>query len=201
MGDLTLDSGVLEIEIGGTAPGQFDRVLVQGVTMLGGTLKVVPVNLGGGTYVPQLGDQFGFLASSGGTGGMFDNFDLPALADGLQWALLPGNVTNFLAVVEEAAVLAGDYNDDGTVDAADYTVWRNNFGGTSLVNETASLGIVDDADFDAWKANFGTNSGGSGAGRSVPEPASLFWIGALGLGTMMRMARPAQKLDGALRTK
>jgi hypothetical protein len=37
-------------------------------------------------------------------------------------------------------VLAGDYNDDGVVSAADYVVWRNNLDGGSLQNETASLG-------------------------------------------------------------
>ena len=74
---------------------------------------------------------------------MFDAFDLPALADGLDWAILPGDVTTFLAVVE-AAILAGDYNNDGIVDAADYTVWRDSLeSGTPLLNETASLGTVD----------------------------------------------------------
>jgi hypothetical protein len=173
LGDLTLNDGTLEIEIGGTTFGQFDRVEVSGVTILGGTLKVVPIDLGGGTYVPQLGDQFAFLASSGGTGGMFDDFDLPVLDAGLEWALLPGNVTTFLAVVA-APVLAGDYNDDGTVDADDYTVWRDNMGGTSLANETASLGVVDGEDYDAWKANFGASSGlGAGANHAVPEPATM----------------------------
>jgi hypothetical protein len=175
MGDLALESGVIEIEVGGTGLGQFDQVLVDGVTMLGGLLKVVPVDLGGGIYVPQLGDQIPFLASQGGTGGMFDDFDLPDLAAGLEWALLPGAVTNFLAVVE-SPVLAGDYNDDGSVDAADYTVWRNSLGATSLANETASPGIVDDADYDAWKANFGAVAGGAGAGAghaAVPEASTL----------------------------
>jgi hypothetical protein len=75
--------------------------------------------------------------------------------------------------------LAGDYNADGTVDAADYSVWRDNLGGSGpLPNETASLGAIDQADYDAWKANFGaTNLGGSGATNSaVPEPATLILI-------------------------
>jgi hypothetical protein len=179
MGDLTLNDGVLEIEIGGTAFGQYDRVEVGGVTILGGTLKVVPTDLGGGTYVPQLGDVIPFLASNGGTGGMFDTFDLPALADGLEWAILPGNVTNFLAVVD-APILAGDHNDDGVVDEDDYTVWRDNLGGTSLANETASIGIVDYADYDAWKVNFGATLGSGSAGaspsRGVPEPAIVVLV-------------------------
>jgi pectinesterase len=74
-------------------------------------------------------------------------------------------------MIEVVAQLPGDYNDDGRVDAADYTVWRDNHGEASLpFNETASEGIVDQADYDVWKANFGTSSSGAGAAVSVPEP-------------------------------
>lgn len=178
LGDLTLNSGVLEIEIGGTGIGEFDRVLVSGETMLGGELSVKLVDLAGGNnpYVPQLGDQFAFLASSGGASGMFDTFDYPELPTGLEWALTPGDVATFLTVVETATTLAGDYNDDGVVDAADYTAWRDNLGGTSLLNETASLGVVDEADYDAWKANFGAVAGGSGGLSAVPEPNSVVLV-------------------------
>jgi hypothetical protein len=111
---------------------------------------------------------------------MFDDFDLPPLAAGLEWALEPGNVTTFLAVVE-AAALAGDYNDDGVVDAADYTVWRDKLGQmTSLPNETDSLGVVDQADYDAWSANFGAPAGSGSAAvspsRGVPEPAAVVLV-------------------------
>src|SRR5262249_41614276 len=105
-GDLTLNSGTLEIEIGSTRVGQYDKVLVSGVTHLGGTLKVDLVDLGGGVFVPQLGDTFGILASSLGTGGAFDAFDLPTLGAGLAWQFSPGNVTNFLTIV--SATQAGD---------------------------------------------------------------------------------------------
>ena len=88
--------------------------------------------------------------------------------------------------------LAGDYNDDGVVDAADYTVWRDNLDSNGpLLNETESLGIVDAADYDAWKANFGAVAGTGGGGLSaVPEPAS--W--ALGiLGCMLTIARAGRR--------
>jgi hypothetical protein len=65
---------------------------------------------------------------------------------------------------------AGDYNDNGTVDAADYVVWRNNLNGTSLPNETVSIGTVDQADYDEWRANFGNSGLGAAAGGAVPEP-------------------------------
>lgn len=99
VGDLMLNEGVLEIEIGGTGAGEFDRVEVDGVTHLGGILSVKFIDLGDGTYTPQLGDLIPFLASQGGTGEMFDDFELPELGSGMMWAIQPGDVATFLAVV------------------------------------------------------------------------------------------------------
>jgi hypothetical protein len=60
------------------------------------------------------------------------------------------------------ASLAGDYNGDGKVDAADYVAWRKNptaFGG----NPTG---------YNTWRDNFGESLGaGSAARGAVPEPA------------------------------
>jgi hypothetical protein len=67
--------------------------------------------------------------------------------------------------------LAGDYNNNGEVDAADYVLWRN---GGPLQNEGASPGVVDQADYDLWRADFGrTRSAASGAGAFVDESAEL----------------------------
>jgi endoglucanase len=71
--------------------------------------------------------------------------------------------------------LQGDYNDDGVVDAVDYTVWRNALdGGGTLENETESLGVVDQFDYEAWKANYGNTMPGAGglSTTAVPEPAA-----------------------------
>lgn len=89
-----------------------------------------------------------------------------------------GNLEGFLANLgpgEPTEPLAGDFNDDGRVDAADYTVWRDKLGTTfALPNETASPGTVDAADYAGWKANFGTIEGGGAlANVAVPEPGCL----------------------------
>ena len=62
--------------------------------------------------------------------------------------------------------LPGDYNQNGIVDAADYTVWRDTMNDLPRYNE--------------WRANFGSMAGaGSGAAGAlpshalVPEPTSL----------------------------
>jgi hypothetical protein len=69
-----------------------------------------------------------------------------------------------------AAGLPGDYNNDGSVDAADYVIWRK---------DPASFG-GDPGGYDTWQANFGTTAGSGAAlaatdplSSNVPEPASL----------------------------
>jgi rhamnogalacturonan endolyase len=62
--------------------------------------------------------------------------------------------------------IPGDFNDDGSVDAIDYTVWRNNLGApneTALHDNGDGLNGVDLGDFLLWKQYYGT---------SAPAPAS-----------------------------
>jgi len=71
--------------------------------------------------------------------------------------------------------IPGDYNGNGTVDAADYVLWRK---GGPLQNEVDTPGTVNAADYTAWRARFG-NTSGSGSGlqnAAVPEPGSLFLL-------------------------
>lgn len=79
----------------------------------------------------------------------------------------------------------GDYNDDGVVNAADYTKWRDNLGGagaTLLNRDPANTGVVSQADYNSWKSNFGAIGGaGSLAAGAVPEPAT--W--SLGIGAVL----------------
>ena len=72
----------------------------------------------------------------------------------------------------------GDYNNNGIVDAADYTVWRDHLGQTfALPNEGTgqTTGTVTIEDYNFWKSRFGATSGaGAGAAAAVPEPAT--WL-------------------------
>lgn len=67
--------------------------------------------------------------------------------------------------------LPGDFTNDGSVDAADYTVWRDHLGAPagSLPNDAdgGNIGIVQ---YVRWKNNFGTS--GTRA-TAVPEPTFL----------------------------
>ena len=58
--------------------------------------------------------------------------------------------------------LPGDYSRDGSVDAADYVVWRKTGGSQD--------------DYNIWRAHFGQTAGsgtGASANAAVPEPATL----------------------------
>jgi hypothetical protein len=94
----------------------------------------------------------------------------------------------------------GDYNRDTNVDAADYTIWRDNFGSTTFqLPYDPTPESVDTDDYDLWKTNYGQEFGVNlnnfpgqqyfvvtipgplvGAASGVPEPTSLA-IGMLGL--------------------
>jgi hypothetical protein len=64
---------------------------------------------------------------------------------------IPGSVINARQDLRVAAV--GDFNRDGRVDAADYTVWRDTEGETTDLRADADgNGQVDQADYDLWKA-------------------------------------------------
>lgn len=64
--------------------------------------------------------------------------------------------------------LVGDYNGDGLVDSADYTIWRDTRGSTTdlRANGDGSNSVIDQADYGAWKANYG---------ESGDEGTTLTW--------------------------
>lgn len=109
-------------------------------------------------------------------------FRLEILADGSFPDSGPGRNSNGNFVLTEfqvdASSLPGDYNNNGTVDAADYVLWRD---GGPLANEVDTPGVVNAADYAAWRARFGNTSGsgtgsgatGSASASAVPEPASI----------------------------
>jgi hypothetical protein len=99
------------------------------------------------------------------------------------------------SIVVSDGLLPGDYNQNGVVDAADYTVWRDTLGSTTDLrangdNTGASAGKIDQADYNVWKAIFGNHSGsGASSNVGVPEPAT-FWILLPGILTMYCWRRP-----------
>lgn len=88
--------------------------------------------------------------------------------------------TLFVAPVE------GDYNADGKVDAADYTVWRDSLGqaGESLPADGNGDEIVDSLDFEVWRGNCTAAAVLPNAmfSLTVPEPHSARLLFALSIG-------------------
>lgn len=73
------------------------------------------------------------------------------------------------------AAIAGDYNHDGSVDAADYSVWRDNLGASSAFNSVVGDGDgdrdVDRDDYLVWRRNFGARVSSNNA--PVAETAAV----------------------------
>ncbi len=82
-----------------------------------------------------------------------------------------------LGEVIAAPGLAGDYNGDGMIDAADYTVWRD--GGSP---DSTPAG------YEVWAGNYGVSTTPS---QSVPEPTGVLIMLALLVGSAVRTARVA----------
>jgi hypothetical protein len=77
--------------------------------------------------------------------------------------------------------LAGDFNDDGVVDAADYTVWRNHLGDSTEANinhRGDRQNGVDEEDYAIWKQHYGDSAARislSSVG-ALPEPTSVILL-------------------------
>jgi hypothetical protein len=93
-------------------------------------------------------------------------------------------------------VLVGDYNTNGTVDAADYVVWRKTLGqvGGPLPADGNNNGQIDSGDLTVWRAHFGQPPGG-GLGTSVsvaiPEPSAVVLLMFAAAGRFLQRRRVA----------
>jgi hypothetical protein len=103
-------------------------------------------------------------------GGLFIDDESTTRLDEFTFTHVADNTpSNFYGTFEILPNMPGDYNNDGSVDAADYVVWRKGLGTTYTAD-----------DYNIWRAHFGQTAGG-GAGlpstgplsAAVPEPTSL----------------------------
>jgi hypothetical protein len=105
--------------------------------------------------------------------------------DALTITPAPGNHTDrhgaFTVSIygEPVPPLLGDFNVNGTVDAADYALWRNSVVENALMPNGVGSGIFQGRavpeDYDAWRAHFGESVIPSAAalGHLAPEPATV----------------------------
>lgn len=111
------------------ASGRGDRLDIEGNLSIADGF-ILDVQLDGSVAAGSLeaGDSwnlFDFATSSG----TFDEADfiLPSLNGGLSWDTSSLLIDGVLSIIADG--LAGDFNGDGVVNIADYTVWRDNLGG------------------------------------------------------------------------
>lgn len=89
-------------------------------------------------------------------------------------------ILDFFATRTLVQPLPGDFNLDGTVDAADYSTWRDGLGSRFTM-----------ADYATWQGSVSGSMLRAAGGAPIPEPAAgiLLLIGAFGLTWMQRTAQ------------
>ncbi len=176
VGSLVLISGaILDFELGALGTSDLLNVtMADGLSINGGTINLFDAGgLRVGTYT--LIDYAGSLIGSA-----VDAFlnQVPAGPAGFTYALSDSGSTIDLTV-SSLATNDADFNGDGTIDTADYVLWRKfnpTIGtGTQETGDANGDTNVDGLDYDIWVETFAEPSPGSGrvGAGGVPEPVTL----------------------------
>jgi hypothetical protein len=140
-------------------------------------------------------DDDDWLPFNAGSNGAIDAVNGTITIDSI-WLAGSGNAQIYLDNVSHnpegplAALLLGDYDRNGVVEAADYNAWQGAMGlsvppGTSA--DGNSNGIIDLGDYVVWRKQTASGGGGSTSGApahaseatsGVPEPSSLLLLSA-----------------------
>jgi autotransporter-associated beta strand protein len=170
-GDTTIEAGKLRLT-GATLADAADLYLTTGslldLTFASGTPDVVD-----SLFIDGVSQQAGVWGAVG-SGAAFTS------------PLITGTgrlqVTTFVAA---PTPLAGDFDGNGTVEAADLTAWQNGFGKPNGANAAAGDGDgdgdVDGSDFLAWQRNLGQTQSTGATSATAPEPgAAVLMLIAIG---------------------
>lgn len=164
------------LELGGTGAEQYGRLVADGDFHVAGTLQVTLAE----GFSQAAGQQFQLLqANSLGIFGEFEGVKLPGAAPGLLWSTDRLMSHGLLVSTWQA-----DFDEDGDVDGADFTVWNSNGSidgkATHRQGDANSDGFVDGQDMLVWQQQLGSTAPTPGIG-TVPEPGSLV-LGVLATG-------------------
>jgi hypothetical protein len=120
------------------------------------------------------------------------NFMQSLVRNGGQWyPIVPNGSTAFInGMYALLNTTPGDYNFNGTVDAADYVLWRFKLNLAAWLPNDTTPGTVLPVDYDVWRANFGNAVPPSAASIPVPEPST--WL-VIAVGCLAIAARHGRK--------
>jgi hypothetical protein len=186
----------LQIDMG--ASNFLNGLAVTGSASLAGNLAI---NLTG-SFTPQATDIFTILTSSNLSGtfaGIANGARLPVSSGGGSFLINYDYALDRVTLSNYLPSLAGDYNNNGVVDAADYLVWRENFGTTNSLPNDPLGGTIGTDQYDTWRTHFGeslaltsaTAGGGSSTGAAVPEPAAAASTIFMTIGVVVVLRRRA----------
>jgi hypothetical protein len=100
-------------------------------------------------FSPHVGDSLDILDWGSSFVDAGYSLVLPALAGARAWDVPQFSTSGLIFVIESVFTLAGDFNGDDVVDAADYSVWRDSFGqagaGLAADGSGATAGVPDGA--------------------------------------------------------
>lgn len=192
-GDLTLNAGSKTImQVNGTAPGQFDRIVAEGDIVLGGVLELWynPGSTEGTnpTYTPVLNDEFVIMTLAAGTSppADFNNSTVVEGGDLTVWEGAFGTTAN------------GDADGDGDSDGADFLTWQRTLGdagSTGSITGNFTDVVAPTEAGAAWPAglDFITQVVGNNvilkvtgvpSIQAVPEPSTVALCGIAALGML-----------------
>jgi hypothetical protein len=172
-GDLTNASGTLRMELAGTADGQYDKIAITGALHAGGILDIDLL----GAFTPAAGDAFNLFDFTNSSGGF--QLMLPALAPGLNWNssnLLNTGVLSVTSALGPNADFNGDNLVDGA-DLLVWQRGLGLIGQSTNANGDADRnGSVNADDLQIVRNQFGTNPNATPVSSTVPEPSSTLLL-------------------------
>jgi hypothetical protein len=190
----------------GQSGGPVDKLDFQFSTALGATLT-------SGTYIDV--DELDFTSPATATAGstvgnsaanrtVFAPFAItpsapiqPESTFYIRWAPLNISGANDGLAIDDFSIgtvlsrgIAGDYNNSGVVDTADYVVWRNTLNQAVTIPNDITPGTVTAQDYIEWKDRLDKTIFDLGAASTVPEPATLLMAFAMVAALPLSTLRP-----------